>query len=521
MAQRGQLICSPPSAPSHDRCMTLDESCPLLAHPTPNDLESHPSPPPAKLRPSSTPLPAAQLVCLCLIRLVDPIAFTQIFPYINEMMAHLHLTNDPSRVGFYSGLAESVFSICSLFSIYQWARLSDVIGRRPVIFIGILGASVATVLFGLQRTLPGILLVRCIGGFFSGNTAVIYSVLGEITDSTNQAIAFPVFALAWPFGSIIGPLIGGTFSSPANAFPNLFNHDFFRSYPYFLPGCIASVICLTGAIFGYVFLEETLPSKRRGYLKSHQEQKSAPYTFRMLISVPIIRALCLSGAGLSFTYTAFDVIFVLFCYSPIESGGLALSASEIGFCLAIAGFISCVIQVFVTPILLTRCDHVRAYNRCIGLWPYCFLALPFLNMVARVGLPMMDHQVREEALHLTDVDRRVQAVVWCGIAALLALSRLGCLAFALSMILVNENAPTPDSLGATNGLVQFAMCFTRSFCPAFASSLFASLAGSKILYGNLWVVIMASISYVCSLLGSQIERGRESSIVTHDCGLSE
>jgi hypothetical protein len=42
------------------------------------------------------------------------------------------------------------------------------------------------------------------GGLFSGNTAVIYSVLGEITDSTNQATAFPVFALAWPFGSIIG-----------------------------------------------------------------------------------------------------------------------------------------------------------------------------------------------------------------------------------------------------------------------------------------------------------------------------
>ncbi|KAI0282204.1 MFS general substrate transporter [Russula aff. rugulosa BPL654] len=504
MAQRGHLNCSPPCQSRHDRSATIDESCPLLAHPTPNNLESQASPPPAKLRPSSTPLPTAQLVCLCIIRLVDPIAFTQIFPYVNEMMAHLHLTNDPSRVGFYSGLAESVFSICSLFSIYQWARLSDVIGRRPVIFIGILGASLATVLFGLQRSLPGILLVRCIG-----NTAVIHSVLGEITDSTNRAIAFPVFALAWPFGSIIGPLIGGTFSSPANRFPNLFNHDFFRSYPYFLPGFMASVICLTGAIFGYVFLEETLPSKRRGYLKSitedHQEQKSAPYTFRMLISVPIIRALCLSGAGLSFTYTAFDVLFVLFCYSPIESGGLALSASEIGFWLAIAGFISCVIQLFVTPILLTRCDHVRVYNRCISLWPYCFLALPLLNMVARVGLPNMDHQ----------------AIVWCGIAALLALSRLGCLAFALSMILVNENAPTPDSLGATNGLVQFAMCFTRSFCPAFASALFASLAGKKILYGNLWVVIMASISYVCSLLGSQIERGRESSIVTHDSGLSE
>jgi len=166
------------------------------------------------------PLPKAQLICLCVIRLVDPIAFTQIFPYINEMMAHLHLTDDPLRVGFYSGLAESAFSVSSLFSIYQWARLSDVIGRRPVIFIGIIGVSLATLLFGLQRSLSGILLVRCIGGFFSGNTAVIYSVLGEITDSTNQAIALPIFALAWPVGSVIGPLIGGTFSNPANTFPN-------------------------------------------------------------------------------------------------------------------------------------------------------------------------------------------------------------------------------------------------------------------------------------------------------------
>jgi hypothetical protein len=38
--------------------------------------------------------------------------------------------------------------------------------------------------------------------------------------------------------------------------------------------------------------------------------------------------------------------------------------------------------------------------------------------------------MRDEALHLTDVDRRVQGIVWCGIAALLALSRLACLAFA-------------------------------------------------------------------------------------------
>ncbi|KAI9458027.1 MFS general substrate transporter [Russula earlei] len=518
MAQRDQLYFSP-------SCTTHDDSCPLLPHSTPNSLESQASSPPAKVRSTSTPIPRSQLICLCLIRLVEPIAFTQIFPYVNEMIAHIHLTNDPSRVGFYSGLAESAFSISSLLSIYHWARLSDVMGRRPVIFIGILGVSFATLLFGLQQTFPGILLIRCIGGFFSGNTAVIYSVLGEITDTTNQAIAFPMFGLAWPVGSIIGPLIGGTFSNPANAIPNLFGHHFFQTYPYFLPGFIAFVISLVAATFGYVFLEETLPSKRRGLAVPKSitgvthEQKSSPFTFRMLISVPIIRALSLSGAGLSFTYTAFDVLFVLFCYSPIESGGLALSAAEIGICLAIAGLISCFIQLFVTPTLLVRCDHVRLYNRCLGLWPYCFLALPLLNAVARIGLPIVDHRLSEGTLYLTNADRHVQAIVWCGLTALLALSRLACLAFALSMILVKESAPTPDSLGVTNGLVMFAMCLTRSFCPALASSLFASLASSKILCGYLWVVIMATISYACTWFGPQIERSRESSIVSH--GLSE
>jgi len=41
-------------------------------------------------------------------------------------------------------------------------------------------------------------------GLFSGNVAVIPSVLCEITDSSNQALAFPIFGLFWPIGAIVG-----------------------------------------------------------------------------------------------------------------------------------------------------------------------------------------------------------------------------------------------------------------------------------------------------------------------------
>ena len=54
-----------------------------------------------------TPLPVAALATLCTVRLVDPIVFTQIFPYVNEMMERLHVTSDPSKIGFYSGLVVS------------------------------------------------------------------------------------------------------------------------------------------------------------------------------------------------------------------------------------------------------------------------------------------------------------------------------------------------------------------------------------------------------------------------------
>ena len=115
---------SNPAPQPDERTSINDETCPLLSNSSAPSLESQDISQDSKKSKVVTPLPKAQLASLCIVRLVDPIAFTHIFPYVNEMMADLHLTDDPSRVGFYSGLVESSFAIFQLFSIYQWARLS-------------------------------------------------------------------------------------------------------------------------------------------------------------------------------------------------------------------------------------------------------------------------------------------------------------------------------------------------------------------------------------------------------------
>ncbi|VDC05990.1 unnamed protein product [Peniophora sp. CBMAI 1063] len=421
-----------------------------------------------------TPVPTRQLVVLCICRIADPVVFTQIFPYINEMLTSFALERE--RVPFYAGLVESVFAVAQLATIYFWARMSDRFGRRPIIFLGAFGMAMGTLLFGLSKSLPAVLFARSLGGLFSGNVAVMHSTLGELTDATNQAIAFPIYGLAWPLGSIIGPLIGGTFSNPAIHFPAVFANSFWQTYPYFLPSVLSACFSFGGIALGYFFLQETLPSKR-STAASKPEQESSDkekesLSTRELLALPALRALCISGSGLSFISTAFDVTFVLFCYDAVERGGLGFSAAEIGMALALAGVMAGLIQVFITPILLARCDLARLYRMSCLLWVPCFFCVPLLSLFATSS----------------------PAALWTAIAALLGLSKIACLAYATGMILVKGASPSPSELGASNGLVQTFMCASRSFAPAGASALFGALAGGW------WAMALGIIALGCWVL---------------------
>ena len=170
-----------------DECISVfDESTALLPGADQNLVESQ------VFKPTKmTPIPKLQLATLCLVRLLEPIGFTQLFPYINEMVVKLNILDDPSKVGFVSGLVvsdhlprplpihissdhrqESVFAAFQLISVYHWAKISDTIGRRPVILLGAIGMGLMTFLFGFSRSLTHMLIIRSLHGFFSGEQTV-------------------------------------------------------------------------------------------------------------------------------------------------------------------------------------------------------------------------------------------------------------------------------------------------------------------------------------------------------------
>ncbi|KAJ6606498.1 hypothetical protein DFH09DRAFT_1353606 [Mycena vulgaris] len=416
-----------------------------------------------------TPLPKAQLAALCVSRVTDPLAYTQIFPYINEFLILLHVTNDVSRIALFSGIVESTFAVSQTLTSFYWAKLSDVVGRRPIILVGSLGLGVVTLLLGFLHLLNP--------DYNRPGTSWIFSrqQLQSIMLSSQRSPTRATKPLHILYTHLLGHLVPPSDHSSVDRsriserkYPKYFGYDFILSHPYFMPNFVCSLLVMVGFLLSYHFLEETLPSKRRGRAPT-VDQQSSPLGAMDLLKIPMMAALTASAFALGFIGTAFDVVFVLFCYTPIQKGGLSFSVNEIGYALAMNGGILAIFQLFFMPTLLRTYNAAKMYNTSMRTWPLTFFLMPFLNIIVRRGY---------DGEH-TLVDPATYAILWIGIAVVLTCSRIAALAYATNMILIRTHAPGAFSLGSANGLVQMVMCVSRCFSPAFISSVFALSVGNS------------------------------------------
>ncbi|GBE80717.1 predicted protein [Sparassis crispa] len=454
-----------------------------------------------------TPLPKVQLGAVYAIKLILPIAQTQVLPYLNVLVQGL-AKSDGAKTGYYSGVVGSATSVAHLLTIYLWGRISDRIGRIPVIVLGTTGIAVFTLLFGLSRTFATVLLTRFLVGIFSGTTGAIHSVVGEITDASNQSTAFPLYDIVSALGFVIGPLIGGTFANPATLFPRWFDSPFWRIYPYFLPCLVTASIAMLTLFIAVFVLEETLPSKRRTKVTYDvlfseessfsemegeivQTTQAKPLSIKALLSIPVIRSICASSAALGFVGSCFNTVFVLMAYTPIHDGGLALSPLAIGQALSVMGIVSIFLKLTM-PVLLRRFGTLTVFRSCMQSWPVTFASMALLSFVAKQAVAMES-----------------KAIEWVAVGFTLFMSRVGCMAFSIIMILTKDHTPGTMSLGTSNGMAEFAQSSLAALGPTVVSSLFAFSASNNILGGQLWVIIMVLVTLLGGSFAERIRKYRD------------
>ncbi|MGJ7921117.1 MFS transporter [Neobacillus sp. LXY-4] len=189
------------------------------------------------------------------------------------------------------GLLMSVYSLMQLLFAPMWGKISDRIGRKPVMLLGIVGLAISFFMMAGAKSLLMLFLARIIGGFLSSaNMPTTMAYVADITTPEDRGKGMGIIGAAIGLGFVFGPAIGGVFSKTS------------LSLPFYLAG-FSSLITLMLVLF---FLKESSTAESR--LGNAKNDTSIWKAFSGNLSILFILqwfiSLSLSGLEATFAYFA-------------------------------------------------------------------------------------------------------------------------------------------------------------------------------------------------------------------------
>ena len=109
---------------------------------------------------------------------------------------------------FVATLPGAAFSLMQFLFIPLWGRLSDRVGRRPVLLWSIAASAVGMACSAWRRTLPLLFVARLFSGIATANIAVAQAYIADVTTPENRARGMGIIGMAFGLGFIFGPVHG-------------------------------------------------------------------------------------------------------------------------------------------------------------------------------------------------------------------------------------------------------------------------------------------------------------------------
>lgn len=225
-----------------------------------------------------------------------------------------------------------------------WGRLSDRIGRRPVLVATIAGTALALLALGLARSLAWLFAARILAGAFAANVSVASAYIADATDESERTRWMGMLGASFGIGFVLGPAIGGLLAP----------------YGYHVPLLAAAGLAALNWVHALISLRE--PEKNADAppdAAAAGEPRSAWADRSRVLRDPLVRRLCTANLVFSiavaqletifaffvsdrFGYDAFHVAWILVgmavVMGGVQGGGMkALSARYSDRALAIAG----------------------------------------------------------------------------------------------------------------------------------------------------------------------------------------
>lgn len=217
---------------------------------------------------------------------------------------------------FEMGLLMASYSVMQFLFAPFWGGVSDRIGRKPVILIGISGLSLSFFLFAMSDQLWMLFASRILAGFLSSaNMPTVMAYVADITSPENRGKGMGMIGASVGLGFIFGPAIGGIFSAESYATPFL----------------IAGVVSAVTFLFVLFVLKESLPPEKR-LQKGQGGSRWAAFSGSLSILYVLMLFVSFSLAALEGT----------FAYFAAEKAGL--DTVHLGYIFMIMGLAGAFVQ---------------------------------------------------------------------------------------------------------------------------------------------------------------------------------
>jgi len=220
------------------------------------------------------------------------------------------------------GLLSSSFSLMQFLFAPVWGRLSDRVGRRPIILLGLLGSSVSYLIFGLANSLVVLFIARIAAGIAGANIPTAQAFIADTTAPENRAKGMGLVGAAFGLGFIFGPAVGG----------------FLSQWGYGVPSLFASALSLANFIAAFFLLPESrTEAARRADLAT--APKGRIEALQRALTRPFLPTLLLLHFVVVAGFAGFEATFALFGERRFE-----FTATTIGYMFAFVGVVLAIVQ---------------------------------------------------------------------------------------------------------------------------------------------------------------------------------
>jgi len=248
---------------------------------------------------------------------IDLVGFGIVIPVLPFYAEGTTFNATPRTVG----LLFASYSIMQLIFSPILGGLSDRFGRRPVLFISIIGTGIGFLILGLANTLALLFIGRILDGITGGNISTAQAYIADITTKENRAKGMGLIGAAFGLGFIFGPAIGGILSR----------------WGIHVPFFFAAGLCFANALLLYFTLPETVTpdhparasaTRGRGMSQLIRSLKQPRLAFVLVIYFMFVVAFSIMTTSFS--------LYVMFRFG--------YDAQHTGYIFAYVGLISVIVQ---------------------------------------------------------------------------------------------------------------------------------------------------------------------------------